>query len=423
MAVTQEDVALRLRAAREAAGLTQEEAGRRLGIARTAMVQLERGSRSVSGIELVGLARLYGRDIRSFVDDEEPKSRSIVALYRSFVEPGDTAATDALQSCLRIGRELTDLERAVGLDRRLAASVTYSPPQPRSRFDAIRQGAGVALQERQRLGIGDAPIRDMGEFLERQGVRTAELDLPKDVAGLMVVDDEIGPLVVVNRGEAFARRQFSFAHEYAHVILDADAGGLVSRDSSREELTEVRANAFAANFLLPEGGIRRYLSTVGKEGGSRLLVETPSDDNGVDVMEGRDAQPREIRLHDVVLLARHFGVSRQVVLYRLRNIGVLKETELQALLQQERAGHGRRLAALFDGGEPPPEPGGKRFATRLLGLAFEAVARNAISLEKFRELMELAPGCGDAAATWNELLPVVAGLKPDEHCSKALGFR
>jgi hypothetical protein len=34
-------------------------------------------------------------------------------------------------------------------------------------------------------------------------------------------------------------------------LLDKDAIGMVSRESERNDLREVRANAFAAGFLLP----------------------------------------------------------------------------------------------------------------------------------------------------------------------------
>jgi Zn-dependent peptidase ImmA (M78 family) len=268
--------------------------------------------------------------------------------------------------------------------------VRYGLPPPRFRFDAIRQGAGVAEQERRRLGLGDTPVGDIAELLERQGLRTALVDLPEDVSGLTLVDREAGPFVAANRAEHVLRRTFSFAHEYAHVLLDCEARGVISRGATRADLVEVRANAFAANFLMPERGVRHLLATLGKAGGSRLLAETPTTREEAVALEARAVPAvQEIQLHDVAALAHYFGVSRTVALYRLRNLQLLSERELKALLDQEHAGRGRELACLLGLREPDHVGKRNRFGRRFLGLALEAFTREAISRAKLEELFAL----------------------------------
>src|SRR5690606_14949255 len=144
------------------------------------------------------------------------------------------------------------------------ATVCYNLPSPRSRYDAITQGSAIAEQERQRLGLGRGPIRNVAELLEVNGVRTAVVDLPEDISGLTLVDLEAGPFVAVNRPEHVLRRNFSLAHEYGHVLFDCDAKGITSRNSERSDFREVRANSFAACFLLPAAGARRTLAVLGK---------------------------------------------------------------------------------------------------------------------------------------------------------------
>jgi Zn-dependent peptidase ImmA (M78 family)/transcriptional regulator with XRE-family HTH domain len=391
MAITQGELGRRLRLAREAASLTQDQVGEHLGLSRSAVAQMELGNRAVGSLELDGLARLLGRDIREFVADDFGGENALAALFRANEDiAGRPATVEALRRCVSIARELTSLERLVGLDRDLASLARYGLPAPRSRYDAIRQGAGVAEQERRRLGLGDAPVGDVVELLERQGVRTALVDLPEDVSGLTLVDREAGPFVAANRAEHVLRRTFSFAHEYAHVLLDRDASGVISRGAARAELVEVRANAFAANFLMPEGGVRHFLAALGKAGGSRLLAETPTTRDEAVAIEARAAPPvQEIQLHDVAVLAHHFGVGRTVALYRLRNLQLLSERELKALLAQEHGGRGRELARLLDLGEPDHAGERNRFGRRFLGLALEAFAREAISRAKLEELFAL----------------------------------
>jgi Zn-dependent peptidase ImmA (M78 family) len=69
------------------------------------------------------------------------------------------------------------------------------------------------------------------------------------VPGLTISYPKVGPFVVLNDGHARERRRFSWCHEYAHVLLDKDAIGMVSRESEPNDLREVRTNSFAAIFF------------------------------------------------------------------------------------------------------------------------------------------------------------------------------
>ena len=67
MAITQQELGTRIRAAREASRMTQDEVAKHLGVSRPTVVQIEAGNRSVSSLELDQLAYLCGRDIRECV--------------------------------------------------------------------------------------------------------------------------------------------------------------------------------------------------------------------------------------------------------------------------------------------------------------------------------------------------------------------
>ena len=59
----QEEVARRLRSARETLGLTQEDVASALGIPRTSMIAMEAGRRNVTALEIRRLARIYRREV------------------------------------------------------------------------------------------------------------------------------------------------------------------------------------------------------------------------------------------------------------------------------------------------------------------------------------------------------------------------
>jgi Zn-dependent peptidase ImmA (M78 family)/transcriptional regulator with XRE-family HTH domain len=389
MPIDQQELARRLRAAREASRLTQDEVAAYLGVSRSTIAQIELGNRAVTSLELDKLAYLYGRDIRAFLADEFRPEDVLVALFRRQPDmAGNTQVLTAVRHSLAAGREITSLERLLGVDVALTALPAYPLRAPRTKWEAIQQAERVAAEERRRLGLGDAPLPSVAELLEGQGVRTAKAALPDDVSGLTVADSDVGVLVVVNEAHAPSRQRFSLAHEYCHVLLDRDEKGTISRTSQRDTLPEVRANAFAAAFLMPPMGVIGFLQGLAKGKPSRLKAEV-FDEEEVLVAQARPAPgTQDIQLYDVVLLAHHFGVSRISALFRLKSLKLLDEPEFADLQSQEQAGRGRQIAQMLGLAEPQEDGDGIR--ARIVALALEAYRREEITRRKLEELAALA---------------------------------
>ena len=387
MPITPPELARRLRVAREACRLTQEQVAERLGVPRASVVQMEAGNRSVSSLELDKLAFLFGRDIAEFVATSFQDEDTLAVLFRADAEVSQQpAVADALRSCIALGRELTNLERLLGIDRDIAAVASYPQPAPNSRWDAIQQGQRVADDERRRLGVGVAPLPALEELLEGQGIRTGLVDLPDDVSGLTLCDREAGLFVVANRAHHHLRRRFSFAHEYAHVLADRARGGLVSRAAERSDLLEVRANAFAASFLMSEDGVRQVIAGLGKGKPSRGYAEVFDEVESLDVEGRTPPDSQTIQLYDVVRVAHHFGVSRLSTLYRLRNLKLVTKAEFDKLRALDDAGKGKQTAEQLGLLEPDHTTIRDEFHDRFLSLALEAYRRDEISKSKLREL-------------------------------------
>jgi Zn-dependent peptidase ImmA (M78 family)/DNA-binding XRE family transcriptional regulator len=387
MPVSQQELGRRLRVAREACKMTQEAVARRLEVSRSTVAQMELGNRAVTSLELDRLTGFYGREIGEFLAEEFREDDALVALFRAHpdvVEQEQVA--DAVRACVALGREVTNLERLLGIDRDPGAVAVYPMPVPRSRWQAVQQGEQVADHERMRMQLGLAPIANMAEVLETQGVRTALMDLPDDVSGLTLSHPTVGLFVVANQRHHLLRRRFSYAHEYAHVLLDRARFGTISRTADRDELIEVRANTFAATLLLPDEGVRRFMTAIGKGGPSRLRADVFDETGVVEVRARAAPESRDVQLYEVAELADHFGVSRLAALYRLRNLRLIADTELDLLKQQEESGKGRHVAALLDLAEVDQEAARNEFRHRFLGLALEAFRRGEISRAKLAEL-------------------------------------
>ena len=124
---------------------------------------------------------------------------------------------------------------------------------------------------------------------------------------------------------------------------------------------EVRANAFAASFLMPAEGVRRYVNALSKGLGSRTRADT-FDEEAVTRVEGRKrVDTQNIELHDVVRMAHHFGVSCTAMLYRLKGLDFVTEDERSSLAAQDSAGLAKALRGF------PWSSGAGRFRRRDAG--------------------------------------------------------
>ena len=388
MTLTREELGRRIRSARESCGLTQEQLGEPASLSRLAIGQIESGARSVSSLELDRIAYAVGRDIKSFFADAFVEQDALAALFRSDDELAQQAElVKALQDSLALGREMTTLERLLGIDRAQLLTATYDLPAPKSRWEAILQGQKVAAEERQRLGMGMAPAGDLAGMLESHGVRAGFVSLPANISGLTLADVNIGVFVVVNAGHVAVRQRFSLAHEYAHVLMDRDRSGAISRAENRTELLEVRANAFAAELLMPADGVAQFVHGLGKGAQSRSQVAVFDESEAVQVEQRATPGSQDIQLYDAVLLAHHFDSSRIATLYRLKNMKLIDDSEFQRLKNEEDKGAGNTIAGFLavrdaDLGQSSRDD----FRRRFMGLALEAYRRDEITKAKLTEL-------------------------------------
>lgn len=83
--LNREALGQRLKNAREYLGLSQEDAGKVVGLTRTAITKIENGSRKVDAIELAAFAKLYRQPLATLSGEEEavPLSEKVKALART----------------------------------------------------------------------------------------------------------------------------------------------------------------------------------------------------------------------------------------------------------------------------------------------------------------------------------------------------
>lgn len=402
MTINLADLGRRLKAARVSCGISQEEAGQAIGVPRTAIVHIEAGNRSISTLELADLARLYKRAIESFFGDAGEEEDVLVALKR--LSP-DVEEHPELEK--EIARYVSICEEGAQLQRILEFPPRSGPPdydlaQPRSKWEAVEQGEQVAQEERQRLGLGDNPIPDVADLISTEGVWASGADLPDEISGLFLTHSSIGMVILVNFHHVRARKRFSYAHEFAHALLDRRAHNItVSSVSNRADLPEVRANAFAASFLLPKRGVWSFLEHRQKGGASReeqIVYDFVTEETGKPEVSARKrsvAGFQKVTYQDAASLAQHFGVSYQAACYRLKSVDAVNKQELDGLLEKEE--YGRQYLRVVEALElfddesegKTPRKRDRKLESQIVALAVEAFRREEISKGKLRDLSKL----------------------------------
>jgi Zn-dependent peptidase ImmA (M78 family)/DNA-binding XRE family transcriptional regulator len=354
-------LARRLRKARIGAGLSQSDVARESGLPRPAISLIESGRRSVSSVELAEFVRLYRTSFDSLLSEHFPvegKLRDGMLAYFRATAPLSSHAEHWL------AREIDECERYADLERRVFGHQRFELPTYRvTEGLAYEQGERLAWQERRRLGLGNSPVRSMIDLLESEGVkvRITPFAVP-GVSGCYLYSEEIGPCVLINKKEQASRQRFTAAHEYAHFLVDrAEAEAELCTYAKSSAHYEVRANTFAAAFLLPAVGVEEALHDRGKRVG--------------DAIDAADA----------IDLAFRFGASYEAVLWRLRNLGWIPPREREALAKLPV----RRLwASLGYRGEPGDSEG---TPDRFNSLAIEAWRLGRLPQAQLAKIVGLAP--------------------------------
>lgn len=408
MAIDGNEIAKRLRQARDEAGINQQQAADAIGVHRTAITQMEAGNRAVSTLELTRLASLYGQPVTWFLSEKNPEEEDVVvALHRA--APGLEKAPESkrqIDRCMAICREGVSLERMLGHGPRNGPP-SYSEPVPGSTWDAITQGQRVADEERRRLDLGTRPIADLVGLIAEQGIWASGAALPENMSGLFLHHASIGLAILVNSSHVRARRRFSYAHEYAHALLDRDQPITFTSADNAADLVEKRANAFAAAFLMPREGIAEMLAALDKGRPSR------SDESVFDVATGShfDAQTRSaprsqrITYQDAATLARRFGVSYQAAVYRLVSLRHVSRAESDELLARETIGRDfLESLNMFDDLEGKDDKSliERELRSQVARLAIEAYRREEISRGRLLNLAKLLDVPGAKLVAWAE---------------------
>lgn len=339
------DVGDRVRAARLAAGLTQEELGARTGLDRTMIVKIEAGDRRIDAMELIKLSSALQVPVDFLL-------RSIpLVLSRRTGVIAEEADTEVARESGRLDVALTawlhEVQQLVDLGVLQPGSLLRAE-MPVDSQPAARE---LALWVRQQLDLDLKAIDSLVDLCESAGQYVLVTDVLGE--GASVVEGIVAVAVVSLQGDP-GRRRATAAHELGHLVIgdeySSDLGVHASR-ADREALLDV----FAAELLLP----------------SQVLTE----ERGASVAISRD---------QLVGLAARYRTSWSLALRQAAHAGVLTP---QARRDWGRSAPTRSEFMEAVGWAPQPDLEAIRVPPRYAHAVMEAWRRGTVTATRAVELM------------------------------------
>src|SRR5690242_19901616 len=154
------EIGERLRLAREAQKITQADAAEAIKVARTTLVAMEKGERRARMSELQHLAQLYKTSVNALTRKESVHV-DLAPRFRKLISAQDSAADQAAALMADLAKAEVELENLLGVKR----TRDYPPERPLLPGDVRAQAESDAMELRQRLGLGVAPIGDIVTLL------------------------------------------------------------------------------------------------------------------------------------------------------------------------------------------------------------------------------------------------------------------
>ncbi|MBY0562428.1 XRE family transcriptional regulator [Hyphomicrobium sp.] len=286
----------RLRKAREVAGITQADAAAETSMARTTLVAIEQGQRRVRMDEIQLLARLYKTSANALLRDEAVHV-DLTPRFRKAINADDDGIHEAVTLLSDLARAEVELENILGIKR----SFNYPQERPILPGDVRQQAEQDALELRQKLGLGLAPIRDMITLLEMDlGVRVYVRPINPAISGLFAYDDMLGACILLNARHPLARRNQSGSHEIGHLVATRRSPEVLLEHPFTNSREERYSDAFGRAFLTPGRAVMQKFHEV-------------------------TAGAAQLTRRHVIILAHFFGVSREAIVRRLEELKLARD--------------------------------------------------------------------------------------------------
>lgn len=348
-----------LKWARERSGYSIEQAAELIDKSPEIVIQWEGGRSAPTYVQLEKLAyKIYRRPVALFFFPDPPDEPEPAQEFRTLpdFEIDDLQPDTRLKVRQALALQISLAELADGKnpsDHLITRDVEIGPAHsPVAAARQVREYLNVSQGDQVAWKTMDEALKSWRSAVERCGVFVfKDTFKQREVSGFSLFDEEF-PLIYVNNSTSKSRQIFTILHELGHLLVQT--GGMTLRDDTfitalhgEERQIEVFCNAFAAHVLVPHAALKK----------EDLSVDDPN----------------------ILRLARRYKVSREVILRRFLEMGLVTPKSYTKKAAQWTQDY-------FDNA---PETGGNYYLTqaaylsdRYMEMAFGRYYQGRLSLEQ-----------------------------------------
>lgn len=238
----------RLKVARQYNTLTIGEVAEKIGVSTQAVSQFENNKTEPKTENLFQIVNLLGFPKEFYFEEDKTDIKVGTTYFRSMASTSKKVQKSQIEKVKLLGTIYNCIEKFISF------------PKFNLRCSSMLDLEELAQEVREQWNLGDGPISNIIDVMERNGVIISstfeENDKIDAYSQVWMMGREAIPLVVLGHEKNFFRQQFNAAHELGHIITD---GVYDIEEMSKLDYRnmENQMNYFAGALLIPK---ERYLS-------------------------------------------------------------------------------------------------------------------------------------------------------------------
>ena len=297
--------------AREAAGLSIDEAAKKTKISGEEIKKWEAESSEIRLSDIKKFAKHYKRQLSFFFLPEAPKEKPIPDDFRTL----DSIRHEEIPEKVRLAIRRAQANRKIIKDFfaseyeiKISGSISLHNNATTTAVD-FRTRFNVSIEQQFSLKDEKTALAFWIEKMEEKGIPVFQMDLDKNFRGFCLRENDLPPVIVVNVKDTRAGKIFTVIHEFCHLFIkQADIDQLIYQkgEDQAHKTIEAFVNEFAGSFLVPNGDIKKQdlFNQYVKSRNDELLSK----------------------------LAKKFAVSESVIVRRMYALGVINKDEYEKKL-------------------------------------------------------------------------------------------
>lgn len=283
-----QDFGLRLKQARVRAKLSLEALAQKVDgiVTKQAISKYEKGQSMPSSAVLIALAKALDSSLDYFFRPMSPDLQNLEVSFRKKSSIG-VKEINALKVNIQ-----DDIERFLEIESILGEKKSALISECHETLSSSEQMEKQAIKLREKWNIGQAPIINIQDTLETNGVKVIFSEGPSGFDGVSGRVNNDNLIMVLNtKVDMVERQRFTALHELAHLLFND------CFDSSLSPLEKEKlCHAFANEMLIPGKVLRHFFQ-----------------------------DKKKISVEELVYLQQQYGVSIDAIMHKLLDLDIISE--------------------------------------------------------------------------------------------------